>query len=126
MNTEASDGHETRLERHMVGSIAGHEVAISKSSASRVEADKAGIERSGVFVLRGREVELRQSSVFLLIAPSVRGDVKVLVDWRGLVVLLAGFVVVTSVLRRMRRDRPRPLRHRGLFTRFRTTKLEPS
>jgi len=95
-------------------------VTINQGGAARISADQVTISQGGVGLARTEQLTLQdggnafavvadkatldpETSVFLLVAGSTTGDVRPVLDWRAALALGAGFAVVLSALRRLRR-----------------------
>ncbi len=113
------------LEQGAAASVSGIEVELEQSAAALVRAENAEVEESAVFMLFGRQVDLRRSNVFLLLAPSVKGDARILFDWRGALILVGGIAVIRTIFRLWPR-REKESKYRRLVSRLRSAKLKPS
>lgn len=117
--------HDVELGQGAAGSVSGIEVELEQSAAAIVHAENAQVEESAVLLLFGRRVELRRSNVFFLVSPSVKGEARILFDWRGALILLAGFALIRAGLRLLPRREPQS-RYRRLLSSLRAAKLKPS
>lgn len=117
--------HDVELEQAAAGSVSGIEVELDQSAAAIVHAENAEVVESAVFMLFGRHVELRRSNVLFLLSPSVKGEARVLLDWRGALILLGGLAMIRAGLRLLPRREPQS-RYRRLLSRLRSAKLKPS
>jgi len=88
-----------------VGRIQAEEVSVSQGGIGIARADHLTIQDGGnAFAVVADKATLDpESSVFLLVAGSTTGDVRPVLDWRSGLAIGAGFAVVLSALRRLRR-----------------------
>ena len=95
-------------------------VTINQGGAARVSAEQVTVSQGGVGLVRAEQLTLQEggnafavmadkahfdpeTSVFLLISGSTSGEVKPVLDWRAALAIGAGFALVVSALRRIRR-----------------------
>jgi hypothetical protein len=95
-------------------------VTINQGGAGRVQADDVSVSQGAIGLARAENLTIQEggnafavmadkatldpeTSVFLLVAGSTTGDVRPVLDWRAALALGAGFAVVLSALRRLRR-----------------------
>jgi hypothetical protein len=95
-------------------------VTINQGGAARVNAEQVTVSQGGVALARAEQLTLQEggsafvvvadkaqldaeTSVFLLISGSASGEVKPVLDWRAALAIGAGFALVLSALRRLRR-----------------------
>ena len=95
-------------------------VTINQGGAARVSAEQVTVSQGGVGLVRAESLTLQdggnafavvtdkahfdaETSVFLLISGSTSGEVKPVLDWRAALAIGAGFALVASALRRLRR-----------------------
>jgi hypothetical protein len=95
-------------------------VSISQGGAGQVRADSLKVSMGGVGMARTQDLTIEQGgsafavgadhatvadggNVFVLLARSVSGDVRPLLDWRAALALGAGFALVRSLFRGHRR-----------------------
>jgi hypothetical protein len=95
-------------------------VTINQGGAGRVSAEQLTVSQGGVGLARAEQLTLQEggnafavvadkahfdaeTSVFLLISGSTSGEVKPVLDWRAALAIGAGFALVLSAMRRLRR-----------------------
>jgi hypothetical protein len=95
-------------------------VTINQGGAGRVSAEHVTVSQGGIGLARAEELTLQdggnafavvadrahfdaETSVFLLISGSTSGEVKPVLDWRAALAIGAGFALVLSAMRRLRR-----------------------
>ena len=95
-------------------------VTINQGGAARVNAEQVTVSQGGVGLVRAESLTLQdggnafavmtdkahfdaETSVFFLISGSTSGEVKPVLDWRAALAIGAGFALVLSALRRLRR-----------------------
>ena len=95
-------------------------VTINQGGAARISAEQVTVSQGGVGLARAEQLTLQdggnafavvadkahfdaETSVFLLISGSTSGEVKPVLDWRAALAIGAGFALVMSALRRLRR-----------------------
>ncbi|HVM30072.1 MAG TPA: hypothetical protein VM305_04805 [Candidatus Limnocylindrales bacterium] len=105
------------LSRGGANSIQATTVSITKGGAARVSANELSVSQGGVGLARARRIHLRGgssvgaaaademtfeggSNAMLIIARSVGGDVRPLLDWRAAAALGGAFGIALAVLRR--------------------------
>jgi hypothetical protein len=88
-----------------VGRIQADEVSVTQGGIGLARAEHLTIQDGGnAFVVMADKATLDpETSVFLLVAGSTTGDVRPVLDWRAALALGAGFAVLLSALRRLRR-----------------------
>ncbi|MEW5992580.1 MAG: hypothetical protein AB1736_14720 [Chloroflexota bacterium] len=89
-----------------VGAAMGREVSLSQGGVGSILAQQATLDQAVVRTLVAQEVEFRKpSGVIVLIAKRVRGDVRVLLDWRSALAFGAAFGLIAGLVGRGRRGR---------------------
>lgn len=100
-------------------SIEAHTVSITQGGAGRVRADAVTVNQGGIGLAQAEQLTVAPqasafavvadeamvqpgANIFLLISRKVSGEVRPVLDWRGVVALLLGFGLVLLVLRRAR------------------------
>jgi len=95
-------------------------VTVNQGGVGRIQADEVSVSQGGIGLARAEHLTIQdggnafavmadkatldpETSVFLLVAGSTTGDVRPVLDWRAALALGAGFAVVLSALRRLRR-----------------------
>lgn len=95
-------------------------VTINQGGAARINAEQVTVSQGGVGLVRAESLTLQdggnafavvtdkahfdaETSVFFLISGSTSGEVKPVLDWRAALAIGAGFALVLSALRRLRR-----------------------
>lgn len=95
-------------------------VTVNQGGVGRIQADEVSVTQGGIGLARTEHLTIQdggtafavmadkatldpETSVFLLVAGSTTGDVRPVLDWRAALALGAGFAVVLSALRRLRR-----------------------
>ncbi len=95
-------------------------VTINQGGAARINAEQVTVSQGGVGLVRAESLTLQdggnafavmtdkahfdaETSVFFLISGSTSGEVKPVLDWRAALAIGAGFALVLSALRRIRR-----------------------
>ncbi len=98
-------GREIEVGQALVGLALADEVTMRQSSARLLVAREAvRLEMSAAAGVLANHVEVGpRAAVGVLVARSVEGDVRPLLDWRGALVFGAAFGLVTSLLRGPRR-----------------------
>jgi hypothetical protein len=96
------------VEVHMgaVGAALGGHVTVGQGMAGTVLAQDAHVEQSIVRTLIARDVTVsRPSLIVFMIAQRVRGEIRVLLDWRGAIAFGAAFGALAGLVGRGRRRR---------------------
>ena len=98
-------GREMDVGQALVGLALADDITMRQSSARLLVAREAvRLEMSAAAGVLANHVEIGpRAAVGVVVARSVEGDVRPLLDWRGALVFGAAFAVVTSVLGSMRR-----------------------
>lgn len=92
------------VEMGVLGAAMGREVSVSQGAAGTVLAQNARVEQAFVRTLVAQHVDIhRPSLVGFLVAQSVSGDVRVLMDWRGALALGGALGVLGGLFRLGRR-----------------------
>ncbi len=95
-------------------------VTVNQGGVGRIQADEVSVTQGGIGLARAEHLTIQdggnafvvvadkatldpETSVFLLVAGSTTGDVRPVLDWRAALALGAGFAVILSALRRLRR-----------------------
>ncbi len=88
------------VDRGAVGGVLASEVDVRQGYIQGVLARDVSVEMGGVrTVIANRVTFGRQSGAFIVIARTVDGNGRIVLDWRGALALGAAFAVVFSVLR---------------------------
>lgn len=93
---------EVTLTQGGAGRIHARSVNVSMGGAGVIRGDTVRVDQGGAVAIVGRRIEIHNGGAFLLLARSVRGDVNVALDWRGIVAAVATFVLLRRLLRSRR------------------------
>lgn len=120
MNQDPTGGGVVRAERVELrqagaGKIEATSVSVIQGGASRIHASDVSIMQGGAGIVRADSLRLESGAavmavatgraeirpgarVMVLVARETTGDVQPILDWRGALALVAGFLVVREVL----------------------------
>jgi hypothetical protein len=99
-----AQGGKVSLDRGLIGAAIGGETHLVQSLSNTVMGAEATVDQSIVGTIMGGRVTVRQpSAIGVLIAGTVEGSIRPILDWRGAAVFGAVFAVVLGFVRRGRR-----------------------
>lgn len=79
--------------------IRGQNIRLEQSAAAVIQGNRVDLDASGAFAIIGRRVDAKDSGAFIVIARNATGFNAAL-DWRGALILLAGWLVLGRLFRR--------------------------
>jgi hypothetical protein len=91
--------HEVEIEQSAVRSVEADHIEVEQSALVLGRADSVQIDRSAVVALVGRDVSAGDVRTVVLLSPSVRGNIRTLLDLRTAFAMGAGFFLARAALR---------------------------
>ena len=89
------------MERGVAGGILADHVTISQGGAWQIAGAEVSVREGGAWTVMGWRVSLgRGSFAGAVIAANVEGEVRTLLDWRGVLAVVLGIVGLAWLLRR--------------------------
>ena len=92
---------DVRIDRGVVGGVLAERVSVVQGGAARIVGSDISIEQGGGGLIAGWNVRLgRDSFAAAVVAPRVEGEVRALLDWRGVLAASVAIVGIAWLLRR--------------------------
>ncbi len=98
-----ASGSEIDIEQSAVRRVLGREVELEQSAAVSIRAEEVEIEESGALLVVANRVDAENSAAFIVVTPSMRGNVRSVIDPRTAFAFGAGFFAARYVLNSLRR-----------------------